>query len=195
MQVQRHPRGIGVPVEQIERHRLLAEQIIVHHERPDQIVGTQHVEGHRHLGAFQHASGRAHLLLHGRELLVIDEDLQIAGLRKIHLGRKKCRGLDAIFVFAGCRDIGEGRAQERARDAIADEVGMFLPGCLLDGIERGKDPFAHVVFEAFVRESRIGIDPGNHEYGIAALDSPADERVLGLQVEDIEFVDPRRKDH
>jgi hypothetical protein len=47
--LRRHASGIGVPVQQVERERFLAEQIIVHHERPDQIVGAQQVERARHL--------------------------------------------------------------------------------------------------------------------------------------------------
>jgi hypothetical protein len=40
----RHPGRIGVPVEQVEGHRLAALQVIVDHVGPDQVVGAQQVE-------------------------------------------------------------------------------------------------------------------------------------------------------
>ncbi len=40
----------------------------------------------------------------------------------------------------------------------------------------------------------VGVDPGDDEHRQALRDRPADERLLGIEVEDIEFVDPRRHD-
>jgi hypothetical protein len=53
----RHPRRIGVPIEQVEREGRFAEQIIVDDKRPDQIVGAQHVKRRRHVAAFEIALG------------------------------------------------------------------------------------------------------------------------------------------
>jgi hypothetical protein len=36
-----HPRLVGVPEQQVERPGLLAHQVVVHEERPDQVVGPQ----------------------------------------------------------------------------------------------------------------------------------------------------------
>jgi hypothetical protein len=58
----RHARGIGVPVQQVEGEGVLAQQVVVHHEGPDQVVRAQHVEGGRHLAAFEVAA-LVHLLL------------------------------------------------------------------------------------------------------------------------------------
>ena len=51
----RHPRRVGIPVQQIERRRRLALEVVVDDIGPDQVVGAQHVEGHRHPAAFEHA--------------------------------------------------------------------------------------------------------------------------------------------
>ena len=40
----------------------------------------------------------------------------------------------------------------------------------------------------------VGVDPGDHEHRVALLHDPADEGVLGLQVHDVELVDPGRDD-
>jgi hypothetical protein len=45
-------RGIGIPVQQVEGLGFLAEQVVVDEEGPDQVVGTQHVEGGEHGLAF-----------------------------------------------------------------------------------------------------------------------------------------------
>src|SRR5437870_7538523 len=56
----RSARRIGVPVQQIEGERVLAEQVVVHHERPHQVVGAQQVEAAGHLRALEVAA-RVHL--------------------------------------------------------------------------------------------------------------------------------------
>src|SRR5262249_21733378 len=42
-------------------------------------------------------------------------------------------------------------------------------------------------------EALVGIDPGGNEDGIAPCHRPADEGIFGSQVEDVELVDPGRK--
>jgi hypothetical protein len=37
----------------------------------------------------------------------------------------------------------------------------------------------------------VGIDPGDDEHRQALRDRPADERLLGIEVENVELVDPR----
>ena len=52
----------------------------------------------------------------------------------------------------------------------------------------------HVILEALVAQRLVGVDPGNHEHRVAAIDRPANEGILRLQIEDVELVDPRRHD-
>jgi hypothetical protein len=55
-------------------------------------------------------------------------------------------------------------------------------------------PSLHVVLEHHLRELFVGIDPGDDEDRVALLGRPLDERVLGLEVQNVELVDPRRHD-
>ncbi len=53
MHLVRYAGAVGVPVQQIERRWLLAQQIVIHNVIPYQVVGTQQVERPRHLGSLQ----------------------------------------------------------------------------------------------------------------------------------------------
>ena len=86
----RHPRGVGIPVQQVEGGGRLSFQIVADDIRPDQIVGAQHVEGHRHPAAFENAGG-VHVAFERRDLVFIDEHQQIAGMGEVDLRRKERR--------------------------------------------------------------------------------------------------------
>ena len=73
-------------------------------------------------------------------------------------------------------------------------VDLALAGRRLDGVERREDALAHVVAEALLGVARVGVDPGDHEHGQALRHRPADEALLGVEVEDVELVDPGRHD-
>ena len=42
--------------------------------------------------------------------------------------------------------------------------------------------------------ARVGVDPGDDKDGVPLLDEPAEQRFFRREVEDVEFVDPRRDD-
>ena len=73
-------------------------------------------------------------------------------------------------------------------------LASLLAGRLLHRVERGERPLAHVIVEALWRKLLVGIDPGDHEHGVALAHRPADEGVLRAQIEDVKLVDPRRDD-
>ncbi len=97
MHLRRHARAVAVPVQQVEREGVVAEQVVVDHERPDQVVGAQHVEGGRHLAAFEEAA-LVHLVLEHPQLLLVDEHVQLTRFAEIHQGDEERRGLDAVVV-------------------------------------------------------------------------------------------------
>ncbi len=152
----RHARRIGVPVQQIERERRFAEQVVVDDERPDQIVGAQHVEGRVHVAGFEVAL-LLHALLERVQLLLVDEDAELAGFGEIDHRDEKGRALDAAVALG--RQVGEGRGEQRAAEAIADHIGLALAGRLLHRVERRQRPLDHVVLEALGRQMLVGIDP------------------------------------
>ena len=101
----RHARRVRIPVEQVERERRFSEQIVVHHERPDQIVRTQHVESVRHLGAFEVAA-LVHALFEGGDLLLVDEHFKLARLLEIHQRGEKGAAGHAFVVLRG--EVAQG---------------------------------------------------------------------------------------
>ena len=142
--------------------------------------------------AFEHAARRFHLLLQRFELGFVDEHRRSPASLKSACAAQKVAELMRVVALG--RHIGEGGGQQRAADAIADDVGIAHAGGLLHRVQRGEDAVAHVVLEGLLREAAVGIDPGRHEHGVALADQPADEAILGPQIEDVEFVDPGRED-
>ena len=93
-----HAGRIGVPVEQVERQRILAAHVVVDDIGPDQVAGAQHVEGRRHLGAFEVAL-LVHRLLDRRHLVLVDEHFEVAGMGEIDLRGEERDAADAVVAF------------------------------------------------------------------------------------------------
>ena len=73
-------------------------------------------------------------------------------------------------------------------------MDFHFAGDALDRIHRRQRPFLHVVFPGLGSETLVRIDPGNHEPRDALIDAPLDEGFVGLEIENVELVDPRRHD-
>ena len=114
-----------------------------------------------------------HHLFKRLELGIVDEQHQVAGLREIDLSGKEGGRREGLLPARG--KIGQGRAEQRAADAVADHVDLVAARFALDRIGGAEDPFGHVVFEGFVRQPGIGVHPGNHEYAEAFADGEADD--------------------
>ncbi len=166
----RHAGRIGVPIQQVERERLLAEQVVVDDKRPDQVVGTQHVEGRVHVAGFEIAL-LAHTLFERLQLLLVDKDAELAGLLEIGHRHEIGRALDAVVALRG--HVGEGGGEQGAAEAIADHVGVALASRLGHRVERGQRPLAHVVLEGLAGEPLVRVDPGNHEDRVPLLRPPS----------------------
>ncbi len=121
----RHARRVGIPVEQVEGHRILTLEVVVDEIGPDQIRGAQHVEGRRHLRSVEIAR-----FLHSRfdlgDLLLIDKHLEVAGIGEIDLCREQGCRADAPVTFLRMQRKRGGK--QRAADAIADRIHLFLAG-------------------------------------------------------------------
>ncbi|MNH98014.1 hypothetical protein D3C73_507260 [compost metagenome] len=92
------------------------------------------------------------------------------------------------------RHMRQGRAQHGAADAVADGVQMRLAGLFERLLDRAIDALLHVVVEAELGLVPVRVDPGADEDGEPLRAQPADQGVRRLQVQDVEFVDPRRED-
>ncbi len=185
----RHPRRVRVPVEQVKRERILAHQVIVDHERPYQVVGAQQVEGGRHLRAFEIAT-LVHLLFEIGDLLLVNEHAQLARLREVQQADEEGGASDLLLSLG--REIRERGAEQRAAQAIANDVNLGLAGGVHDGLERGDRSFHHVVVEDLGGEAAAGVHPGDHEHRVAPVHRPLDETVLLSQIENVVLVDPGR---
>jgi hypothetical protein len=161
-----HARGIGVPVEQVEGEGLLAHQVVVDHEGPDQVVGAQHVEGGAHLRAFQVAAF-LHLLFQAGDLAFVDEDAEFARDREVEQGDEEGGRGDALVLLGG--HVAHGRTEQRAAKAVADQVEFLFAGLLADHVDGGDRAFGHVVVEALLRQLGIRVHPGNDEHRVALV--------------------------
>ena len=94
-----------------------------------------------------------------------------------------------------CLHPGQRGSQQRAAEAVADRRDLALAGRLLDGVQRRQRTLEHVVLERHLAELLVRVDPRQDEGREALVDAELDEAVLGLQIEDVELVDPGRHDH
>ena len=114
------------------------------------------------------------------------------GIEKSSSATKKVALVHAVVALR--RHVPEGRAEQRAAEAVADRVDLALAGRLLDRVERGERAFEHVVLEVLAGEPRVRVHPRDDEHRVALLDRPPDERVLLAQIENVVLVDPGRND-
>ena len=187
----RQPGRIRVPEEKVEREGLLAEKIIVHDVRPDQVAWPEHVEHRRHARAVEIALLRHHLFQR-LELRVVDEDEKIARLAEVDLRREEARRGDAVVALR--RHIGERAREQRAADAIAEHVHVVEAELSVDGLDGRENALMHIVFEGLLGVGRIRVDPRDHEHREALIDRELDEGFLRHEIEDVVLVDPWRHD-
>src|SRR3546814_17346020 len=90
-----------------------------------EIVGAQQVEGRRHVGALEVALV-LHLLLEGGELHLVDEHAELAGLLEIQHGGEEGGRLHPGVLLG--RHVGQRAGEQRAAEAVADDVGIRLAG-------------------------------------------------------------------
>ena len=109
MQGLRHAGLIGVPEQQVEGGRILAQQIVADEEGPDQVVGPQGVERFGHGCARQDAARRIHLTLDLGDPVFVGKQQQVAGLGEVMLSGEEGSGGDALVVLG--RHMGQANAQ------------------------------------------------------------------------------------
>ncbi len=187
----RHVGAVVVPVEKIEGHGIAAEEVVVDHEAPDEVVVAQQAEHRLHVGGIEIAPP-LHVAFDARELVLVDEDAEIARLGKVGQCGEQSRGADAIVAAGG--EPGEEAGGERAADAVADDVRALFPGLAPHRIERGENAPREIVLEAHMAEFFVRIDPGDEEDGESLGHREAHEAVPRSHVEDVVLVDPGRHD-
>ena len=184
--------AVGVPVEEIEGRRLPAAQVVVDHVGPDQIVGAQAGEHEGEVLPGQDAAG-ADGRLARRDARLVDEQADLTRLREIQHRREERRARHQLRFLL--RQNGERRAQQGSADAKPQGVDLIALGDFLRYAQRGEHAVLEVIVPAESALRRLDVAPGHHEYGVARRHRMGDERILGLQIEDVELVDARRDHH
>ena len=156
----RHARGIRVPVEQVEGEGRLPFQIDIHHIRPDQIIGPQHIKGIGHAGAFEIAA-RIHAVFDLFDLILVGKDFEVPRIGEIHLCRKQSSAGNAMVVMGS--HIGHGDRQQCAAHAIANRRDFSFAAGFFNLIKGGHHALFHIRAETFFSEALIRIDPRNHK--------------------------------
>ena len=100
-----------------------SQKIFVHHARPNEIVRSEKLKRSRHLLGVEETLF-PHQIIKEAQLTLIDEELQFAGLRKVHLRRKERQRRErrhAITRQRRCRN-----RKQRSAKAIASPMDFCV---------------------------------------------------------------------
>ena len=121
MHAEGHACRIGVPGHDIDWKGLLAHQVVVNAARPDQIVRSRYLERPGHLPGVEIAA-LPHHVFEKRDLALVDEEHQFAGLGEVDLGGEQAQARQPLVAVArhgrGCN------CEQRSAEAIADCVHL-----------------------------------------------------------------------
>ncbi len=164
--------AVAVPVQQVERRRLLPLQIVVDDVVPNEVVRAQIVEGDREITARHQAAlaERSLALLH---LVFVDEQVEHAGVFEVeqrrHHRHARHRRLAARVHHRECR------CQDRAAHAKAERVDLLLTADLLRDVQRLDRALLEVIVPRQFRLRLMGVLPRHDENGMAASHRVPDE--------------------
>ncbi len=187
-----HARAVGIPVEQVEGRRFLAQQVVVDDIAPDQVIGAQHVEHRGHRAAIEIATLH-HLSFDIPHLWFINEHRGIAYLSKILQRDKESGAVDRVVLF--CGQVGQQHREQRAADAVADGIDLGRSGNLFDDIKCSQRSQGQIVVEAGVLHGSIGVLPAHDKDGEASVHQELDETILRLHIQDVVLVNPGWNKH
>src|SRR5664279_3522544 len=186
--------AVAVPVQQVERRRCLALQVVADDVVPDQVVRAKKAEGRRQLPALEQiastgALGPQRHFAHSHHAFV-DEDVEYPGVAEVEEGGEQRHALGGpLTARSEHRKCG---CQDSSADAKTERVDPLLAGDLLHQANGADRRLVDVVVPRFLRDLFARILPADDEDTMALGHRVADQRVLGLQVEDVELVDARR---
>jgi hypothetical protein len=191
MQRGREACRVGVPVEDVERWRLLAEQPVVDDVGPDQVVRAQPEEHAGQVRAVEVAlaggcqcrcadrPAARHRVDDVAALVVDDADAEGEARDPVQTAR---RG-----------EVAGHRGREQAAGAVADEMRALAAADLFDRVE-GLEHACRILVEAPVAMIGGRIPPRDREHLLALRHQVLDEALSRREIRDVELVDHRRDD-
>ncbi len=190
----RHARRVHVPVQHVEGRRLFTIQPAMHDVVPDERVRAQQAEGGGHLSPVEVARA-GHVLLERAHAGLVDEDLDVAGLVKVHQrGEQREIGDRHLLGDKASVRPGHVHGQRGAPDAVADRVHPARTGKAAGRLDDGMNPIFQIVVEARVAHVGTGILPARYEDVEALVQEIAHHALARYQVEHVELVNPGRHD-
>ena len=185
--------AVGVPVEQVERRRLAAEQIVVDHVGPDQVVRAQAREHEREVAPGQDAAARRWSLRASPRSARRRTGRSARSPRNRASRRGRWRSRPDLSFFA-VRTASAAPSSVPPTQKPSALTWSLLVISLRDA-QRLEHALLEVVVPAVLALLGLDVAPGDHEHGIALGHGVGDEGVLRLQVEDVVLVDARRDHH
>ena len=189
MQRGRQPGGVGVPEQDVECRRLLAEQVVVHPVVPDEVPRAEPGEdlgegapvqvalaSRRLLG--QLCRARAHQRRRPAGALVVE-----------HRDEQRERGQPVLLSGAG--EVPGRQGGEDAAGADAGERDLLRFGQPFGGVH-GLEDRPHVGVGVPVGVDRLRVPPGHHEHLLALTHQVLHQAAAGREVDRVELVDRRR---
>ena len=180
---------VAVPVQQVKRWWRFAFQVVADHVVPHQVVGAQEAEGGCQILAFEQAA-LAHLHLAVFDGLLVNEDIQDAGVAELQQGCQK-GGAGDRFLAAGSQH-GQRSGQNGAAHTKTQRTDGFGACDLPRDFNRLDGGVFDVVVPGFFGHGLIGVAPAQHKSAVALRHGVTDQRVVGLQVKNVELVDAGR---
>ena len=183
------PDGVLVPVQDVERGRLLAEQVVVDDVVPDEVVRPQPREHARERLAVEVAAARR-FGDGGRRELAVRERRGRAGALVVERGDQQAEAGELAEPALG-GEVAEHAGADDAAGAGAVEVDDAAPVMRRDGVARLEDG-GGVGVEVEVPLLDVRVAPRDREDLLSLLDEPLDHAAAGREVEHVVLVDRRR---
>ena len=130
-----HPRSVGVPGHQVGHLRALAQQVLTHQARPDQVVRPQQLKRTGHLLAVEKALVPHDDLRRKGDLALVDE---AASARPASV--KSVCAASKVSVFSAARRPSRAKArrgdrEQRAAEAVTEGMDLAVGHDRVDRIE------------------------------------------------------------
>ena len=185
-------RLISIPVKQVEGLWRFAQHVVVDDIAPDQIGRAKPVEGFPH-----HAARHQAIIVFNDGIEIVApflgcEDFELARFLKVRLRGEQGGRMNPLVRFLG--HVGHGRGQQSPADAVANRVDVGRTGFLGHKVQSGQGALFHIVVPFEIPGFDICRAPGHNKCVDPFGQQPSDHRIFGLQIENVELVDPGRED-